>query len=130
VDEAAPDEIVAIAPLMHRHELEPGDVAAKTTLRHQAGTTLRRCPPPRPVFFGASYHADYATILAAPADLPGACDAIAAALADEDPSRWDVLDLRRLRTGDPATDASSRPSKGRSASRLARHPRPEDVCRS
>jgi len=44
------------------------------------------------VFFGASYHADYATILAAPSDLPGACQAVAAALADEDPSRWDVMD--------------------------------------
>jgi CelD/BcsL family acetyltransferase involved in cellulose biosynthesis len=106
VDEAAPDEIVAIAPLMHRHELEPGDVAAKTTLRHQAGTTLRPVPASATaVFFGASYHADYATILAAPEDLPAVCDAVVAALADEDPSRWDVVDLRRLRAGDPATDA-------------------------
>lgn len=106
VDEAAPDEIVAIAPLMHRHELEPGDVAAKTALRHQAGATLRPVPDSATaVFFGASYHADYATILAAPSDLPGACQAVAAALADEDPSRWDVMDLRRLRSDDPATDA-------------------------
>ena len=58
------------------------------------------------VFFGASYHADYATILAAPADLPAVADALAAYLA-EPPTRrpWDVVDLRRLRCGDPAADA-------------------------
>ena len=106
VDEAAPDRIVGIAPLMHRHELEPGDVAARTTLRHQVGPALRPVPASATaVFFGASYHADYATILAAPADLPAVCDAVVAALAQEDPSRWDVVDLRRLRAGDPAADA-------------------------
>ncbi len=106
VDEAVSDEIVGIAPLMHRHELEPGDVAARTTLRHQVGPALRPVSASATaVFFGASYHADYATILAAPADLPAVCHAVAAALADEDPSRWDVIDLRRLRAGDPATDA-------------------------
>ena len=106
VDEGAPDEIVGIAPLMHRHELEPGDVAARTTIRHQAGPALRPVPASATaVFFGASYHADYATILAAPQDLPDVCHAVVTALADEDPSRWDVVDLRRLRAGDPATDA-------------------------
>ena len=106
VDEAAPDEIVGIAPLMHRHELEPGDLAAHTSIRHQPGPALRPVPDSATaVFFGASYHADYATILAAPEDLPAVCDAVVAALADEDPSRWDVVDLRRLRAGDPATDA-------------------------
>ena len=106
VDEAAPDEIVGIAPLMHRHELEPGDVAGRTTLRHQVGPVLRPVSASATaVFFGASYHADYATILAAPADLPAVCHAVVAALADEDPSRWDVVDLRRLRAGDPAADA-------------------------
>ena len=105
-DESAPSEIVAIAPLMHRHELEPGDLAARTTIRHQSGAKLRPVPESATaVFFGASYHADYATILAAPEDLPEACEAIAAALAAEDPSRWDVVDLRRMRAGDPAVDA-------------------------
>ena len=33
------------------------------------------------------------------------CEAVVEALADEDPSRWDVVDLRRLRAGDPAADA-------------------------
>ncbi|MGA3056682.1 MAG: GNAT family N-acetyltransferase [Candidatus Limnocylindrales bacterium] len=106
VDEAAPDEIAGIAPLMHRHELEPGDVAARTTIRHQAGAVLRPVPASATaVFFGASYHADYATILAAPGDVAAVCEAVVQALAAEDPSRWDVVDLRRLRSGDPAADA-------------------------
>jgi CelD/BcsL family acetyltransferase involved in cellulose biosynthesis len=103
---SAPDEIVGIVPLMHRHELEPGDVAARTVLRHQAGPQLRVVPPAATaVFFGASYHADYATILAAPADLRAVAEALATFLAEQDPDRWDVVDLRRLRDGDPATDA-------------------------
>jgi CelD/BcsL family acetyltransferase involved in cellulose biosynthesis len=106
VDEAAPDRIVGIVPLMHRHELEPGDVAARTTIRHQPGRVLRPVPDAATaVFFGASYHADYATIMAAPPDLPIVCETVVAWLAAEDPSRWDVVDLRRLRDGDPATDA-------------------------
>ena len=106
VDEAAPDEIVGIVPLMHRHELEPGDLAARTTIRHQAGSVLRPVPPSATaVFFGASYHADYATVLTNPADLPVVCDAVVGALAAQDAARWDVVDLRRLRAGDPAADA-------------------------
>jgi CelD/BcsL family acetyltransferase involved in cellulose biosynthesis len=105
-DESQPDTLVGIAPLMHRHELEAGDVAARTTLRHQVGPVLRPVPASATaVFFGASYHADYATILAAPDDLPAVCEAVVEALAAEDPSRWDVIDLRRLRAGDPASDA-------------------------
>jgi CelD/BcsL family acetyltransferase involved in cellulose biosynthesis len=61
------------------------------------------------VFFGASYHADYATLLAAPDDLPAVADAVADYLAHGgDPSHphpWDAVDLRRLRCGDPAADA-------------------------
>jgi CelD/BcsL family acetyltransferase involved in cellulose biosynthesis len=106
VAEGAPNEIVGIVPLMHRHELEPGDLAARTTIRHQPGPALRPVPDAATaVFFGASYHADYATVLAAPADLPAVCEAVAEYLAAQDPSRWDVVDLRRLRSGDPATDA-------------------------
>jgi CelD/BcsL family acetyltransferase involved in cellulose biosynthesis len=106
VDEAAPDEIVGIVPLMHRHELEPGDVAARTTIRHQAGRPLRPVPESATaVFFGASYHADYATVLAAPADVAAVCEAVVQALAALDLAKWDVVDLRRLRLGDPAADA-------------------------
>ena len=106
VDEASPREIVGIVPLMHRHELEPGDLAARTTLRHQPGSVLRPVPASgTAVFFGASYHADYATVLAAPADLNAVCEALVVMLAAQDHSRWDVVDLRRLRAGDPAADA-------------------------
>jgi CelD/BcsL family acetyltransferase involved in cellulose biosynthesis len=106
VEEAGPDKIVGIVPLMHRHEIEPGDVAARTTIRHRPGCELRPVPESATaVFFGASYHADYATVLAAPADLNAVCDAVADALAAQDASRWDVVDLRRLRAGDPAADA-------------------------
>jgi CelD/BcsL family acetyltransferase involved in cellulose biosynthesis len=75
-------------------------------MRHQPGSVLRPVPASATaVFFGASYHADYATVLAAPADLGAVCEATVASLAAADHSRWDVVDLRRLRAGDPATDA-------------------------
>jgi CelD/BcsL family acetyltransferase involved in cellulose biosynthesis len=106
VDPGAPEKLVGIVPLMHRHELEPGDLAARTTLRHQPGSELRPVPASATaVFFGASYHADYATVLAAPQDLHSVCEAAVEVLAAQDASAWDVVDLRRLRAGDPATDA-------------------------
>src|ERR1035437_10287539 len=53
VNEAAPETIVGIVPLMHRHELEPGDLAARTTIRHQPGRPIRPVPEPATaVFFG------------------------------------------------------------------------------
>jgi len=94
-------------PLMHRHEVEPTDAMTHTTIRH--GTTVELTPVDpgaTAFFFGASYHADYATILAAPADLPVVAEAVAAHLVDTaGRHRWDVVDLRRLRCGDPAVDA-------------------------
>ena len=115
VDRAAPDPgaPVAIVPLMHRHEVEPDDAILRTRLRldHPAPLTAV-APTAKAVFFGASYHADYATLLARPADLPAVAEALAEALeardgvADPDhPDPWDVVDLRRLRCGDPAADA-------------------------
>jgi hypothetical protein len=65
-------------------------------------------PTDKVVFFGASYHADYATVLADPADLPSVAAAVVDLLAapadphDPHPEPWDVVDLRRLRDGDPA----------------------------
>jgi CelD/BcsL family acetyltransferase involved in cellulose biosynthesis len=105
---------VAIVPLMHRHEVEPSDAATASKIRHGDTANLTAVPPTaKAVFFGASYHADYATILAAPADLPAVADALVAHLAAADPDAadpdhpapWDVIDLRRLRCGDPAADA-------------------------
>jgi CelD/BcsL family acetyltransferase involved in cellulose biosynthesis len=100
-------EPIAIVPLMHRHEVEPGDELTQTKLRHGGTPDLTPVSPTATaIFFGASYHADYATILADPADLPRVADAVAAALADRpDLEPWDVVDLRRLRCGDPAADA-------------------------
>jgi len=112
VADAAPDAPpVAIVPLMHRHEVEPTDAATHTTMRHASGAPLTAVEPhAKAVFFGASYHADYATVLSAPAVLPAVAEAVAGHLAagpsDPDhPEPWDVIDLRRLRCGDPAADA-------------------------
>ena len=100
-------EPIAIVPLMHRHEVEPGDELIQTKLRHGGSPDLTAvAPTATAIFFGASYHADYATILADAADLPRVSDAVAAALADRPGMEpWDVVDLRRLRCGDPAADA-------------------------
>ncbi len=100
-------EPVAIVPLMHRREVEPTDAETHTTMRHGADVELTPVPPTATaVFFGASYHADYATVLAAPADLPAVAEAVADHLVDTGLRRpWDVIDLRRLRCGDPAADA-------------------------
>jgi CelD/BcsL family acetyltransferase involved in cellulose biosynthesis len=106
-DGSGSDAPIAIVPLMHRHEVEPGDELIHTTMRH--GRTLKLTPvepSATAVFFGASYHADYATILAAPDDLPQVAQALADHLADTTGrQRWDVVDLRRLRCGDPVVDA-------------------------
>ena len=103
----APTEIVAIVPFMHRHEVEPTDAETHTTMRHGAEVELTPVPPTATaVFFGGSYHAAYATILAAPADLQAVAEAVADHLIDTGSRRpWDVVDLRRLRVGDPAADA-------------------------
>ena len=64
-------------------------------------------PTATAVFFGASYHADYATILAAPGR-PAGRRRCAGRLPRRRPASrrpWDVVDLRRLRCGDPAADA-------------------------
>ncbi len=109
--EGDPAAIVAIVPLMHRHEVEPDDSILRTAIRHAP----RLAPTPVPdrakaVFFAASYHADYATLLCDPADLPEVAAAVVETLASgPDPSHgpddWDVVDLRRLRADDPALPA-------------------------
>jgi CelD/BcsL family acetyltransferase involved in cellulose biosynthesis len=125
---------VAIAPLMHRHEVEPGDVELRTKMRAAEGPRLTPVPPDaKAVFFGASYHADYATLLAHPRDLPAAATALAEYCAgDGDPTHprpWDAIDLRRLRSADPALAAltaafGSRETSARWTVSLER----EDVC--
>jgi CelD/BcsL family acetyltransferase involved in cellulose biosynthesis len=116
VDPAAadPDALIAIVPLMHRHEVEPDDAILRTRLRGEPSMPQTPVEPTaKAVFFGASYHADYATILARPEDHPAVAEAVAEALVAPDgaahdpdhPAPWDVVDLRRLRCGDPASDA-------------------------
>jgi CelD/BcsL family acetyltransferase involved in cellulose biosynthesis len=111
-DPDASGSILGIVPLMHRHEVEPTDAATHTTLRRaDPGHLSPVSPTAKAVFFGASYHADYATILADPADLSAVAEAVADALGappapgDPHPDPWDVVDLRRLRCGDPAGNA-------------------------
>jgi hypothetical protein len=106
-DDAAP---VALAPLMHRHEVEPDDVELRTSIRHHEGPELTPVSPDaKAVFFGASYHSDYATLLCAPEDLQAAADALAdycGSVGDpEHPHPWDAVDLRRLRNADPTVTA-------------------------
>ena len=112
VRDPARGRLVAIIPLMHRHEVEPTDAETHTRMRHGQGLPLTPVQPEaKAVFFGASYHADYATILASPSDLPAVAEAVAEHLAarpapdDPHPAPWDVVDLRRLRCGDPAAEA-------------------------
>ncbi|HUG48930.1 MAG TPA: GNAT family N-acetyltransferase [Candidatus Limnocylindria bacterium] len=107
---SAGEALTAIVPLMHRHEHEPQDERTATVLRHRtpAGTRVR--PDAKAVFFGASYHADYATLLCPPEDLATVTRALVGALAGPpDTSHgsqpWDVVDLRRLRTDDPSLAA-------------------------
>jgi hypothetical protein len=104
---------VAIVPLMHRHEVEPDDAILRTRLRPDSPLPRTPvAPTAKAVFFAASYHADYATVLARPADMPAVAAAVVEALAvpgslddPEHPAPWEVVDLRRLRSGDPAADA-------------------------
>ena len=97
---------IGIVPLMHRHEIEPADLARHTRMRHSTEVELTAvAASATAIFFGASYHADYATLLAAPADFDVVAEAVATYLADPDGPAWDVIDLRRLRCGDPAADA-------------------------
>jgi CelD/BcsL family acetyltransferase involved in cellulose biosynthesis len=129
-------DLVAIVPLMHRHEVEADDAATASKIRHGEPSTLTPVPPTaKAVFFGASYHADYATVLAAPEDLPAVADAVADHLADSrardprDVELWDAIDLRRLRCGDPTADAlaaafAARDRRERWTVTLER----EDVC--
>jgi CelD/BcsL family acetyltransferase involved in cellulose biosynthesis len=109
VDPASPDPSrpIAIAPLMNRHVVEPSDAQTHTTIRHADELPLTPVAPDAcAMYFGASYHADYATLLAHPADMPAAADALVDHLATDTshPERWSIVDLRRLRQADPATE--------------------------
>jgi CelD/BcsL family acetyltransferase involved in cellulose biosynthesis len=106
----ADGEVRAIVPLMHRHEIEADDVPTHTTVREHSPTCRNVDGEKMAVMFGASYHADYATILAASADLQPTAEGLVGTLRDgprfdEDQAEWDVVDLRRLAGWDPALAA-------------------------
>ena len=111
LDPLADNEAIrGIVPLMHRHEVEPGDEDTATVLRRrtQAGTSVR--PDAKAVFMAASYHADYATLLCAPRDMDAVAETLATSCcqpisAEDAIMPWDVIDLRRLRGDDPALPA-------------------------
>lgn len=136
--EPSPDgeEIRAIVPLMHRHEIELQDAATATTLRRTEHELPSTDVPgeAKAIFFGTAYHTDYATLLADPADLPAVAAALVAALAgppdsDHGNQPWDVVDLRRLRSADPtlsALEAAFRAGAADHAWQVTREP--EDVC--
>jgi len=132
---ASPDPI-AIIPLMHRHVVEARDAETHTSIRHGTAIDLTPvAPTAKAVYFGASYHADYATILAAPADLPDVADALAEAMCVEGleneahPAPWDAIDLRRLRAADPAGPALARAFGAREmAEGWTLNLETEDVC--
>jgi CelD/BcsL family acetyltransferase involved in cellulose biosynthesis len=86
--------------------VEPTDALTHTTMRHGADLDLTPVPPTaKAIFFGGSYHADYATILCDPDDLGDITTALTAYLSGPDCGDWDVVDLRRLRCADPTGDA-------------------------
>ncbi len=123
-----PDSIRAIIPLMHRHVVEAEDEATATALRRRSLLGRRVRPDAKAVYFGASYHADYATVLADPSDVPAVAAAFVEALTgppdpEHGPQDWDVVDLRRFRDGDLVLDALER------AFRAAADQRGWDVCR-
>jgi CelD/BcsL family acetyltransferase involved in cellulose biosynthesis len=121
---------------MHRHEVEPTDAATRSTMRYGVeGRLTPVAPTAKAIFFGASYHADYATLLAAPRDLPAVAEAVVdhlaaqAAPTDPHPSPWDVVDLRRLRCGDPAGEAlASAFGRREMRERWTLNVEREDVC--
>jgi hypothetical protein len=93
---------------MHRHEVEPDDAILRTRLRgdaHLPFTTV--APTAKAVFFGASYHVDYATLRArGPAGGRGGRGR-GARDAREPTRHRGRRDLRRLR-GDPTADGGGR----------------------
>lgn len=135
-DAAPTTDPVAIVPLMHRHVVEADDAETHTSIRHGTEASLTPvAPTAKAVYLGATYHADYATLLADPPDLPEVTAAVVDALAGQTaidprhPAPWDVIDLRRFRTGDPAAEALAAAFGAREiAEGWTLNLEPEDVC--
>jgi CelD/BcsL family acetyltransferase involved in cellulose biosynthesis len=123
--------ISAIVPLMMRESgasptnappgLGPGPAAS---FGRDGGRSLRT------LYFAASYHADYATLLAARSDLPAVAAGLARHLAEQlAAGSCDTVDLRRLAETDPALDllAAAWRELGPHHEAMVRL-EPEDVC--
>jgi CelD/BcsL family acetyltransferase involved in cellulose biosynthesis len=96
-------------------------------MRHADGGHLTQvAPTAKAILFGASYHSDYATILADPASLPGVASALADHLASPASGDWDVVDLRRLRCQDPTGASLAEGLRARDVGPL--DVEREDVC--
>ena len=127
-------EPAGLVPLMHRHVVESNDFATRSTIRHGPPVALTSLDPNcKVVFFGASYHADYATLLAPTSDLPAVAEAtvaeLAAAPSTPDLLPWEVVDLRRLRSNDPSVEAlRSAFERRRSTEGWVMVVEQEDVC--
>ena len=123
--------ISAIVPLMMRESggstaadgpgLEPGSA---DSLGRDGGRSLRT------LYFAASYHADYATLLASRADLAAVAASLAGHLAEQLAAGvCDAVDLRRLAETDPAPGllAAAWRELGPAYEAVVRL-EPEDVC--
>jgi len=65
---------------MHRHAVEPDDAVLRTRARLDGAALTPVAATAKAVFFGASYHADYATFLCPPDLVPDAARALTEAL--------------------------------------------------
>ncbi len=111
-DPSARRGLRAIVPLMLRSAEERArdgrpDVACH--LRREHDDTAGPTEHGEAVYMAASYHADYATILADARDLAVVSEALADALEGplagvDGPAGWECVDLRRLRRDDPLLD--------------------------
>jgi CelD/BcsL family acetyltransferase involved in cellulose biosynthesis len=123
--------ISAIVPLMMRESedftaadppgLEPG---SNDPVGRDGGRS------PRTLYFAASYHADYATLLASRSDLAAVAAVLVRHLAEQlAAGACDTVDLRRLAESDPVLDllAAAWRDLGPSHGAMVRL-EPEDVC--
>jgi CelD/BcsL family acetyltransferase involved in cellulose biosynthesis len=123
--------IVGIAPLMvrqepaPRHRARPGPAPGPL-----AGLSGHDSPSRRTLYFGASYHADYATLLAARVDLPPLAAMLALHVVEQlKRGVWDAVDLRRLAQDDPARGVLERALRDTAQpAGLEVRLEPEDVC--
>ncbi len=123
--------ISAIVPLMMR-ESEGSPTDAPSGLGHGSAASFRRNGGRslRTLYFAASHHADYATLLASHSDLAAVAASLARHLAEQLAAGFcDAIDLRRLAETDPALDllAVAWRELGPDHEAMVRL-EPEDVC--